>query len=427
MRSDAATRSHILATRPARFFDQLSERLAALPGVRAVSAASQFPPSASFSIQFRARAGTVQRADAADVAGHRRDARLLRDAARALCTPGRGHRPSDRLGTPRVAIDQPGVCRAVSRWRRSASGNASRSAAPIVHGPLAHHRRCRLRLSQQRGRQSRPPGDLSRPSVSRPTWNQLFVLVRTDGSPSALLSSVRETVSALDPEQPVYMIQTLDEALATSSFQQRISAVLLSIFAGVALVLGRHRHLRRDVVCRDRPHAGDGRAPGARRAAPRRDVACPWPGAALVGDRPGARHRDPASQWTPARASAVRRPASDPLTIGLLRSCWLPWRSSRRGPQPRAPAGSTRFSASRPNELVQGSRFRFEQDRACRTIPVHRRTAPERQTPHAEPKPELNEYPLKSTRSCPAGRSSPGSIAATFSSSTRSTVRTRRR
>ena len=43
--------------------------------------------------------------------------------------------------------------------------------------------------------------------------------------------------SSLDPEQPVYNIQTLEEVLATSSFQQRLSAVLISIFAGVALVL----------------------------------------------------------------------------------------------------------------------------------------------------------------------------------------------
>ena len=68
-------------------------------------------------------------------------------------------------------------------------------------------------------------------------WNQLFMLVRTDGSPASLLPSARQTVSALDPEQPVYLAQTLDEALATSSFQQRIAALLVSLFAGVALVL----------------------------------------------------------------------------------------------------------------------------------------------------------------------------------------------
>ncbi len=39
------------------FFEQLSDRLAALPGVRAVSAASQFPPMSSFGTQFRLERG----------------------------------------------------------------------------------------------------------------------------------------------------------------------------------------------------------------------------------------------------------------------------------------------------------------------------------------------------------------------------------
>ncbi len=81
-----------------------------------------------------------------------------------------------------------------------------------------------------------------RPEIFMPVrqqtmWNQLFVLVRTDSSAAGLLPVVRQTVSSLDPEQPVYMTQTLEEALASASFQQRISAVLLAIFAGVALVL----------------------------------------------------------------------------------------------------------------------------------------------------------------------------------------------
>jgi putative ABC transport system permease protein len=48
---------------------------------------------------------------------------------------------------------------------------------------------------------------------------------------------VRHAVLTLDPEQPIYQTQTLDEVLATTTFQQRISAVLLAIFAAVALVL----------------------------------------------------------------------------------------------------------------------------------------------------------------------------------------------
>jgi putative ABC transport system permease protein len=75
------------------------------------------------------------------------------------------------------------------------------------------------------------------PVGQQTAWNQLFMLIRTESSPGALLAAARQAVTSLDPEQPVYMIQTLDEALATASFQQRISAVLLGIFAAVALVL----------------------------------------------------------------------------------------------------------------------------------------------------------------------------------------------
>jgi putative ABC transport system permease protein len=81
-----------------------------------------------------------------------------------------------------------------------------------------------------------------RPEVYMPVrqqtaWNQLYVLVRGEGAASALLPAVREAVRSLDPEQPVYAVQTLEEAVAQSAFQQRIAAWLLSVFAGVALVM----------------------------------------------------------------------------------------------------------------------------------------------------------------------------------------------
>ena len=70
----------------------------------------------------------------------------------------------------------------------------------------------------------------------RDAWNQLFLLVRSEVTPR-LVSPVRAAVASIDPEQPVYMIQTLEEAVAMSSFQQRVAAMLLGIFAAVALVL----------------------------------------------------------------------------------------------------------------------------------------------------------------------------------------------
>jgi ABC-type antimicrobial peptide transport system permease subunit len=68
-------------------------------------------------------------------------------------------------------------------------------------------------------------------------WNQLFMLVRADVEPASLLPAVRQAVTSLDPEQPIYNIQTLEDAMALSAFQQRLSAMLLGIFAVVAIVL----------------------------------------------------------------------------------------------------------------------------------------------------------------------------------------------
>ena len=68
-------------------------------------------------------------------------------------------------------------------------------------------------------------------------WNQLFLLIRGDEAAASLLPSVRGAVVSLDPEQPVYAIQTLEEAMAVGSFQQRVLTVLLGAFAAVALLL----------------------------------------------------------------------------------------------------------------------------------------------------------------------------------------------
>ena len=81
-----------------------------------------------------------------------------------------------------------------------------------------------------------------RPEVYTPVrqqtdWNQLFLMVATDGDAVALLPSVRDAIKSLDSEQPVYLVRTLEAAVAEASFQQSMAALLLSIFAAVALVL----------------------------------------------------------------------------------------------------------------------------------------------------------------------------------------------
>ena len=52
-----------------------------------------------------------------------------------------------------------------------------------------------------------------------------------------MLPTVRRLIAAIDPEQPVYAISTLEEAFAETTAQHRVSTILLAVFAGLAVVL----------------------------------------------------------------------------------------------------------------------------------------------------------------------------------------------
>jgi len=67
--------------------------------------------------------------------------------------------------------------------------------------------------------------------------NSMYLAVRTSGKPTNLVSAIRHEVQAIDREQPIADIATMEELLSTSLSQSRFSTLLLAIFAGVALVL----------------------------------------------------------------------------------------------------------------------------------------------------------------------------------------------
>jgi putative ABC transport system permease protein len=71
----------------------------------------------------------------------------------------------------------------------------------------------------------------------RDSWNQLFLVARIAGDPMSAVSTLRQTVVSIDRDQPVYAIQTLNQAFEVSILPQQVSTVLLTIFAVVALVL----------------------------------------------------------------------------------------------------------------------------------------------------------------------------------------------
>jgi putative ABC transport system permease protein len=214
------------------FFDRLVERIGALPGVRAVAAASQFPPDESFSTPFTLDGAPPE-------TGHIPTATITVaspayfDTLRVPLRRGRVFSAADRLDAPRVAIvNQAFVDRYLAGsdaiGRRIGIGDAGARPWTIV-GVAANVRNAGLTQPVQ--------PELYVPVRQQTLWNQLFVLTRADTGAAALMPALRETVRSLDADQPIYAVQSLEQAIADSSFQQRTAAVLIAVFAAMAMLL----------------------------------------------------------------------------------------------------------------------------------------------------------------------------------------------
>ena len=65
----------------------------------------------------------------------------------------------------------------------------------------------------------------------------MALAIRTGANPEALIGPVRGTIRALDPDQPVFDVQTMEDRVQESVAQPRFRATLLAVFGGLALLL----------------------------------------------------------------------------------------------------------------------------------------------------------------------------------------------
>jgi len=75
------------------------------------------------------------------------------------------------------------------------------------------------------------------PSAFIPGSRRRSLVVRTAGPPLDLSEAIRKEILALDPEQPVSNIRTMEQAISRSLTDRRFTLTLLGIFAGAALGL----------------------------------------------------------------------------------------------------------------------------------------------------------------------------------------------
>ncbi|MBO0724493.1 MAG: ABC transporter permease [Blastocatellia bacterium] len=214
------------------FITRVLERLAALPGVTVAGVTTELPftgsrTSGSFEIEGRAPLprGQDRRAD---------NRAVSIDYFKTMGIPllrGRSFVAQDGAGSPRVAIINEQAA------RRFFPGEDPISKRLILRGTdkfeiigmvgdVKH-----MNLTEE----THPELYLYTSQVPLRTW--MDVAVRTQGDPESLISVVRDAIRGVDPDQPVYSVRTMEQRLAGSIAANRFNALLLGLFAAMAVIL----------------------------------------------------------------------------------------------------------------------------------------------------------------------------------------------
>lgn len=128
----------------------------------------------------------------------------------------------------------------------------------VVNQAMAHHYwsgpdPVGARVSTDEGRTWRTVvgvvGDVKQYGLDKPAADELYfpyaqrpplgasLLVRTAGDPMGVARALRDVIYAIDPEQPVADVRTLEQVRNDSLSSPRLTATLLMLFAGVALTI----------------------------------------------------------------------------------------------------------------------------------------------------------------------------------------------
>lgn len=222
------------ATKVASFYDQVLTRVSGLPGVQHVGAAYQTPftPGADNSMFFiRGRqAGPGEPPPHADYAF------VSADYFATIGQPivqGRGFQPSDMRAGNYFAPNSVAVIDEELARRFWPNGDALGGGLSWGReGPWA------TIVGIAKTAQIKDLAVQSKGTFYLPAYVPMSTLaVRTAGDPKPLAGAIRDQVLAVDPNQPVFDVKTMEERVAITLETRRFAVVLLGIFGGLALLL----------------------------------------------------------------------------------------------------------------------------------------------------------------------------------------------
>jgi predicted permease len=214
------------------FYRRLLDRLAAEPGVEAVAASATFPlnETGTFSRRFKIADRPIPDGTSLPEAGVRSASPKYFQTMGIPVLRGRVFTEQDHFRAPRVVVINESLAR--HYWPgedpvgRQVSFDGGETWETIV-GVVADTRQ----------RLDRAAGDelywsiLQRPQLSA-SW-----LVRTPTDASRMAGQVRAALHDIDPDQPVDRFRTLDQVRDASLAPPKLTTLLLTLFAMLALVV----------------------------------------------------------------------------------------------------------------------------------------------------------------------------------------------
>jgi predicted permease len=229
----------------ATFFTNLVTKLEAIPGVTGATATNQMPTMAGFSAPVAIEGSTNPQISTLLTVGSPNRADLLKTPLLS----GRNLSDRDVAGSPFVALVNESFSRRFLNGAGTGRVLIGDQRIPVeVVGVLANA------ANQSLVGAVRPEIFATMAQAGQGN-NQYFLMVRASGDAASILPAVRRAVADLDPNPPIYMVQTMDEALLSQVFPQRLAMILVGVFAVgalIAAVIGVYGLISQWVVSRNR-------------------------------------------------------------------------------------------------------------------------------------------------------------------------------
>ena len=211
--------------------DRLVERTRAIPGVEAVSVSSDLPLESASYLTFTLEGRVDTDGGSGDVQPFRVTPGHF-DVLRIPLRKGRLLEESDAASATAVAVVNEELVRRflggkdpIGRRIQVSDGSPNEALIVGVVGDVA-----------QEEVSAAPYAQVYQPMAQGPTRG-VRVAVRTAGDPMALANQARATLASVDPQLPLTKLQTMEDRLAGSLTQPRVSMAVLALFALLALVL----------------------------------------------------------------------------------------------------------------------------------------------------------------------------------------------